>query len=158
MNRKVSARTVALACVAALLAFLMIAEPCAARAIGGSPVILGRQVSWEHARFARPIHIRCGAAYAHVHVRGERAKRKGCMAAIGIAFVKQHRWQYAAQALTLVSVTVPERVQPRVCESPMRSVSPNIELYADLGCDGDPMQTTAFDGFARMRYHIPLRQ
>jgi hypothetical protein len=59
--------------------------------------------------------------------------------------------------ITPVSLTMPQRNEPGVCQSPMRSRFFHDDVHVGLGCDDRALdQPTALDGFARMRYHIAL--
>lgn len=56
-----------------------------------------------------------------------------------------------------VSLMLPRFSQPGVCESPLRNRFFQDEVHVGLGCDDRIFdQPTALDGFARMRYHIPV--
>jgi hypothetical protein len=140
MRNEVSAT--GLGVIAALLFWVMAAAPCAAHTLD---------------RAALSHHTSCYAMHATVR---ERVKHKGCEGVMGARRIK-HRASVspsAPSAFPLISIAFTQPAQPRMCESPMRSLSPNVEMYAGLRCDDDSTATTALDGFARLPHHIAFRQ
>jgi hypothetical protein len=108
--------------------------------------------SW--ARFAKPVRANCAAVAATAR---ERMKHKVCSDAPSVGQIK-YRSAPTRSLFTPISATFTPSAQPRVCEAPMRTLAPNVELYAGLRCDDDTTATTALDGFARLPYHITFRQ
>ena len=147
MAKNASAIRSLLVPVAMLLFSLAVATPTAgARTIEARSATCRLSYHWE-------------APSKHLKRTFERYEQR--MALRGKCWLASSRWRQPFEPprpqFTPAVMMLPRPSQPGVCESPMRGRFFHDDVHVGLGCDDRIFdETTALDGFARMRYHIPV--